>query len=239
MRALFGHLVQAMGEKQAIDPVSKEDALWRIVDFFTASGIREIIKHGNTNYNTLADSDVSKYLSNRLGDSRAFERVTQVLIRSRDSDSLHNHVLQTLREYSARNQGSLPQSFDASKARAAYLRLKASKNANKDISLSPKTLEYFLFVFKKLGMQAEIVDLCENFEQLSGQKQSQSEIKQYYLADTLLNVPSKDHYHTLIGQAVFEGKEDATNAGYINAMTKAHLKDGAFEHAVKFFEGSL
>ena len=34
MRALFGHLVESLGTKQAIDPVSKEDALWRIVEFF-------------------------------------------------------------------------------------------------------------------------------------------------------------------------------------------------------------
>ena len=34
MRALFGYLVKVLGKKQAIDPVSKEDALWRIVEFF-------------------------------------------------------------------------------------------------------------------------------------------------------------------------------------------------------------
>lgn len=35
MRTLFGYLVQNLGTKQVVDPVSKEDALWRIVDFFT------------------------------------------------------------------------------------------------------------------------------------------------------------------------------------------------------------
>ena len=39
MRTLFGYLVQNLGTKQIIDPVSKEDALWRIVDFFSQRGI--------------------------------------------------------------------------------------------------------------------------------------------------------------------------------------------------------
>jgi hypothetical protein len=40
MRALFGHLVDKLGTKQAIDPVTKEDALWRLVEFFNSKGIR-------------------------------------------------------------------------------------------------------------------------------------------------------------------------------------------------------
>jgi hypothetical protein len=42
MRALFGFLVQNLGTKSAIDPVSKEDALWRIVDFFSQRAITEL-----------------------------------------------------------------------------------------------------------------------------------------------------------------------------------------------------
>ena len=43
MRALFGHLVESLGSKQAIDPVTKDDALWRIVEFFNSKGIRDIV----------------------------------------------------------------------------------------------------------------------------------------------------------------------------------------------------
>ena len=43
IRALFGHLVETLGSKQAIDPVTKDDALWRIVEFFKSKGIRDIV----------------------------------------------------------------------------------------------------------------------------------------------------------------------------------------------------
>jgi hypothetical protein len=59
MRALFGHLVEKLGTKQAIDPVTKEDALWRIVEFFNSKGIREISQYGETAYNTISDDDVA------------------------------------------------------------------------------------------------------------------------------------------------------------------------------------
>lgn len=42
MRALFGYLVQTLGTKQAIDPITKEDALWRIVEFFSRPSMKEI-----------------------------------------------------------------------------------------------------------------------------------------------------------------------------------------------------
>lgn len=37
---------------------------------------------------------------------------------------------------------------------------------------------------------------------------------------------------------MFDGKEE-TSAGYVTAMTKAHLKDGAVDHALKFFQSEV
>jgi hypothetical protein len=51
-------------------------------------------------------------------------------------------------------------------------------------------------------------------------------------------MPSTEHYYELLKQAVYEGKEQS-GAGYITAMTKAHLKDGAIDHALKFFESEV
>ena len=76
MRSLFGYLVQNLGTKQAIDPVSKEDALWRIVDFFTQRGINDIASFGETSFNTLSESDLSQYLGNRFNDTKAFDKLT-------------------------------------------------------------------------------------------------------------------------------------------------------------------
>lgn len=76
MRTLFGYLVQNLGTKQVIDPVTKEDALWRIVDFFTQTGIKEIASFGETSFNSLSDNDVSQYLANRIKDTKALDKLT-------------------------------------------------------------------------------------------------------------------------------------------------------------------
>jgi len=201
MRSLFGYLVKNLGTRQAIDPVTKEDALWRVLDFFTKSGVADIAQFSQTSYNGLNDKDVAAYLANRINDSKAFERTTQVLLRLKDRDTLHSQIIQNLKEHAAQNQGTLPMSFEPAKARKAYLTLKASKN----VQLSEKNLEYFLYVFKSLEMWPEIIDVCENFEKLTGSSDASSnEIKNYYLSDTLLNLPSKEHYFELVKNAVYE-----------------------------------
>ena len=236
MRSLFGYLVETLGTRQAIDPQSKDDALWRIVDFFTKSGISEVASFGQDTYNTLADKDIAKYLANRVNDSKAFESTTQVLLRLKNKQALHNDVIQNLKEYAALNNGSIPLSFEAGKVRQAYIRVK-SLNETKKMQFTDKNLEYFLYVFKALQMWPEMIDLCSNFDRLSGnaaESLAQNDIKNYYFSDTLLQIPSKEHYHDLLKKAVFEGKEQS-DAGYITAMTKAHLKDGAIDHAFKYF----
>jgi len=59
MRALFGFLVGHLGQRQALDPHTKDDALWNIVDFFTKAGVAEISAYGNTSYNTIAEKDIA------------------------------------------------------------------------------------------------------------------------------------------------------------------------------------
>lgn len=55
------------------------------------------------------------------------------------------------------------------------------------------------------------------------------------MSDTLLQLPADKHYYELVQSAVFDGQEEAS-AAYVTAMTKAHLKDGSVDHALKFFE---
>lgn len=49
-------------------------------------------------------------------------------------------------------------------------------------------------------------------------------------------MPTQSHYHEIIKNAVFDGQEQAGSPGYVTAMTKAHFKDGAIDHAIKFFD---
>ena len=83
-------------------------------------------------------------------------------------------------------------------------------------------------------MWPEIIDACENYQKLTGGAQD-SEIRSYYLGESLLSIPSKEHYHHLLTKVVYDGKELSGHAGYITNLTKAHLKDGAIDHAIKFF----
>lgn len=87
-------------------------------------------------------------------------------------------------------------------------------------------------------MWAELIDACESFQTLTGSSATTNDIVKYYLSDSLLQLPADKHYYDLIQSAVFDGKEE-TNAGYVTAMTKAHLKDGAVDHALKFFESQV
>jgi hypothetical protein len=87
-------------------------------------------------------------------------------------------------------------------------------------------------------MWPEIIDACENYSALTGGSQD-SEIRTHYLAESLLAMPSTEHYHELVSKAVYQGKDLQGNAGYITNMTKAHLKDGAIDHAIKFFSSEV
>ena len=158
-----------------------------------------------------------------------------MLLRLKNSQTIHNEVIQSLKESGALNHEELPISFETGKLRSAYLRLKAIHAAKKTTTLSEKNLEYFLFLFKSQKMWPEIVDVCENYQALTGCQGS--EIRDYYLSDTLLQMPSGE-YHELVKKAVYDSKEQQT-AGYVTAMTKAHLKDGSVDHALRFFEAEI
>ena len=53
IKELFSSLVHKLGNKTVINPLTKEDAVWRTIDYFT--------KMGNLNslYNPLSDKDIA------------------------------------------------------------------------------------------------------------------------------------------------------------------------------------
>lgn len=53
-------------------------------------------------------------------------------------------------------------------------------------------------------MWPEIIDLCENFNTFTQQDSKHSEIKNYYLSEALLRIPAEQHYHKIIGEAVYD-----------------------------------
>ena len=101
-----------------------------------------------------------------------------------------------------------------------------------------------LFLFKSNGMTAEAIDLCQNYSTMvkgynSESEAKLSEIRNYYMSDSLLDMPLKDsHYNEILEQAVFESSANES-AAYLVSKTKAFLKDGSVDHALKFFEEGI
>lgn len=225
-----------------MDPFTKQDVLWSLIDFFTRRGMASLLDKGRTNYSSLAERDIAKYFENHIDSSKAFERITTVVLRfDKQSESFPNHIIQVLREYQTRNKGSLPFSFEPPKAKAAYYKLRNSLTGNKKIS--EKTLEYFMEMFQGLKMWPEIVDACHNFELITGVSNEGCELTQQYLAGAILNMPkldsNKKRYEEIVNESVFQGKQNLVTPSYITNMTKAYLKDGSIPFAVKFFGDSV
>lgn len=113
-----------------------------------------------------------------------------------------------------------------------------------DMKVSEKTADYLLFLFKSCDMAAEAIDLCQNYHERvkgysSAQESSKSEIRNYYMSDSLLGMGIGDaRYNEVIERAVFDGSS-SDSASYLNSMTKAYFKDGNAEHALKFFESGI
>lgn len=87
-----------------------------------------------------------------------------------------------------------------------------------------------------LDIKAEAIDLCQNFTDIV--TAPAEEIRQHYFAKILLTMPTDGHYHNLIEQAVLEGTE-ATDLSHISAMTKAYIKDGNADFALKFYDEKI
>ena len=63
----------------------------------------------------------------------------------------------------------MPKSFTPEKIKQTYLKLKQYLLKEKSTQkIGEKVAEYFLFLFKAQKMYPEIIDLCENFEKVTG-----------------------------------------------------------------------
>lgn len=103
MRSLFGMLVNKLGTQEALDPVTREDGLWNLIDYYTKRGISDLASYYQSLNNTLDERDIALYFKNHINYSRAFEKLTSVIVRLNNnkaqSSLFQNTVLQNLREY--------------------------------------------------------------------------------------------------------------------------------------------
>ena len=63
MKSLFSYLVDHIGLEQIIDPLTKEDALWSIIDMYTKDSHFFIASQYSPS-NSIDSADIARYLSN-------------------------------------------------------------------------------------------------------------------------------------------------------------------------------
>ena len=127
------------------------------------------------------------YLGNNLDRSYSFERVFKVALRTDQSELGQEFVkamTNKMRNYALKNNGKLPRSFKSEALNGLYLNLKTSQ-----VKISDELEEFILFTMDKLGMDAEVVDICDN-------KAMKTDVHTYYLSEALLRMKFSDRNYT-------------------------------------------
>lgn len=185
--------------------------MMNLVTFFMKPEIKSVQKLSEVGTTFLNDHDVTNYIYNHIEGSNALLTITNLQV--------GGPLIQKLKDYQADNK-RLPPSFSTENVRRVYL-------AVKDKEMSDDMQQFFLYLFKSQNMTAEIVDLTQKMAE-------SSDVKNYYLSDTLLNmnVGQNENYYSLIDKAVFSDESKKDSATYLSAMTKAYLQDGNTEYAL-------
>jgi len=218
MGELFGYLVRKVKDGKVIDPFSKEDLMWKIVDFYT--GTKGAMDHGAL---SPKHTDLALYFRYHMKDQNAFTRILNSLVRLEGKPEFFESLMGELRTC---------EGFDKESVRKNYLKLKAS-----GIRIDAKAAEFLLFAMKLSGMWGETLDLCENWDSMVRNSKHGKDIKQFYLGNALLNFKSSRHYYEQVEQAI-KGKDEADPL-CISLKTKALFKDGNAKEAVDQFKKGI
>ena len=140
-----------------------------LIDLFTQAEVQSIGKLSVEGTTFLNHSDIVKYLMNHIDSNKAFDALSEAIIKIESSDSVNgqsfsNSVIHSLKAYQAKHK-RLPRSFTAENVRRLYLNMK-SLNQSEGLKISEKTAEYLLYLFKINKMTAESIDLCHSFQTL-------------------------------------------------------------------------
>ena len=80
MAALAEYLVSSLGPRQVVDPLTKDDSIWSLIEFFTAS--REMIGIcAQTQNSRISGKTIADYLGNQFENVQAFERLMTTVLR--------------------------------------------------------------------------------------------------------------------------------------------------------------
>lgn len=104
--------------------------------------------------------------------------------------------------------------------------------------MSEKTAEFLLNIFKAQEMWAETIDLCHSWSQLTESVlPEENEIRQFYLANALVNLPNATNTANLVEQSAYPKDNSSVSKAF--AVTKALFRDGANEKAVETFRSEI
>lgn len=230
MRALFSFLTDHVGREQVIDPLTKQDALWKLVDFYTRDRQFFTLSQHSEN-NSLDVEDIARYFGTQFSQKQTLDKVFTVALRldgTAHYKKFEDAMMKELKNYQARNHGAMPPSFDKSAVKKIYLKLRATEKLN------PEGSELMLYILKALHLNQEVIDYCT----LSSAAATNN-VKQYYMSEAMMQMPlrSKKQYHTTLKE-VNVLPEDAAemNACQLTQATKAVMLDKGGAAGYRYFQ---
>ena len=103
--ALFDHLVTQVGSRQVLDPFTKEDSLWSLLESQTMD--KDYIRAASMSlYSRLSGQSVAKYLGNQLSRSTSFDRTFKTALRLQGTsmaEAFFSEMMRELNSYSLKN----------------------------------------------------------------------------------------------------------------------------------------
>lgn len=129
MRSLSKFLVTKTGDRQIIDPLTKEDSLWGLIDLFTQSpDVYEASRLSN--YNHIEPATIAQYFANRFAKHDSLDKVIKVAFRLNNTNvgrDFAKAMIDQLKTYQAQRHGALPESFSKHAVKDMYYKLRATK----------------------------------------------------------------------------------------------------------------
>jgi hypothetical protein len=97
MNALFEHLVAKVGNRTLVDPVSRQDPMMALIEFFTQPSVMEVSRFSQQGTTFISNDSMAEYLVNHLTTTNGFDNLASTVIRL-NSDDFSSNVLDHLRQ---------------------------------------------------------------------------------------------------------------------------------------------
>ena len=78
LKSLSEYLVKSLGSQTLVDPLTQEDALWSLIEFFTREGIYHLSHQTDL---TIDPNTIADYLGSHLKAKSSFDKSTKVALR--------------------------------------------------------------------------------------------------------------------------------------------------------------